>query len=1047
MGRLHVRWVVSCLAGAFALLALGTAPLSAQATGTIRATVTDVVSARPLSGAQVSVEGTGRGGIANANGQVLILNVPVGPQTVSVTLIGFERATQEVNVVAGQVTMVDFELRQTALELEAIVVTGTAGETQKRALGNAVSTFSAEEVTNAMPVLDAQQLLQARTPGLTLVADGGAAGDGSAIRLRGSGSLNASFEPIVFVDGVRVLSGTNSFDDQCGSVTHCTDALDFINPQDIESIEVIKGPAAATLYGAQAAAGVIQIVTKKGRAGGGVQWQAGFDVGTTDWSLQRPQTYWNCSESNVDPSSSYEGCHGLAPGTVLSYDPLTENAYALRGGNCPSTPVYPIGLGEEFGAVPCDDNGAGMYTFNISARGGGELFNFFVSAETGDEQGIYHNNFARRNSGRANFGFTPSQNFNFNVNVGYSRNHVRMPLSNNSSNSILRNGMRGRANALWQFEEGYRNYSPVLANEWDTQTRTERYTIGATMNYQPFDWLSNRLILGLDNANRQVDDFTSPDSRTSSISGGARGRGYINITTPTSHIWTVDYSGTVSTDFTPNVSSDFSAGVQYTRSEYESFGATGDGLVSGALNLVGSAATTFGDQSFREQTALGFYVQERVGWNNRLFGTVAVRVDDNSAFGKDFSLVTYPKAQLSYVISEEDFFDFDFVDELKLRGAWGQAGNPPAPFVADRTYSPSIAVESGGTVNILRPASYGNPDLKAETGSEIELGFDASLFDNRLGVEFTYYNQSTKDALIDVPAPPSTGFSSNYFINVGEIKNSGFELLLTGSPIYRRNLQWDATVALSTNSNELVSWGDAPIEEQSFGSFATVQKHLEGYPLGGFWSVDVERDANGNPIVTDGDVTLASTCAENEADCRAGARYVGPSLPTREIGLTNMFTLFNDFRVFTNLDYKGGHYQWCAICSVRSRIDRNTRFINDRDAYPELTQEEWETEVLVVRSRQTKRWIQNADFIKLREVSLSYNLPASVVSRAGISNATVTVSGRNLWMWTKYKFDEQEGLGSADPEVNFSSTADYNRTDYASIPMLRTFALGFRVSF
>ena len=1027
MIRSHVRRSAFGLGSALALTVLAALPLAGQATGSIRATVTDAVTARPLTGAQVSIQGTGLGGLANSSGQVLILNVPVGTQTVVSTLLGYSTVEETVNVTAGQVATVNIAMQTTALELDELVVTGTAQGTQRRALGNAVSTLNAEEVTQAMPMQDVQQLLQARTPGLTLISDGGAAGDGSAIRLRGSGSLNASFEPIVFVDGVRVLSGTNSFDDSCGSVTHCTDALDFINPQDIESIEVIKGPAAATLYGAQAASGVIQIVTKKGRAGNGIQWQAGFDAGTSDWALQRPQTYWNCSESNVDPSSSYTGCHGLTPGTLLTYDPLTSNPYALRGGDCPSEPIYPIGLGEEFGTPACDDNGAGMYNFNISARGGGELFNFFVSAETGDEQGVYHNNFSRRNSGRANFGFTPNEQLNFNVNVGYSRNHVRMPLSNNSSNSILRNGMRGRADALWQFEEGYRNYSPVLANEWDLQTRTERYTIGATVNYQPWSWFTNRLILGLDNANREVTDFTSPESRTSSISGGARGIGYINVNTPTSHIWTLDYAGTVNTDINDDLNSQFSAGVQLTRSTYESFGASGEGLVSGQLNLVGSAAVTFGDQNYQEQTALGFYVQEQIGWKNRLFGTVALRVDDNSAFGRDFSLVTYPKVQASYVISEEDFFDVGFVDELKLRGAWGQAGNPPAPFVADRTYGPGVAIDEGGVVNLLRPASYGNPDLKAETGSEIELGFDASLWEGRLGLEFTYYNQKTKDALIAVPAPPSSGFSGDYFTNVGEIKNTGIELLLTGSPIYTRGFQWDATIALSTNSNELVTWGDAPLSEISFGSFATVQKHIPGYPLGGFWATDVERDANGVPILTDGDVTLTE------------AAYVGPSLPTREIGLTNTFTLFNDIRIFTNLDYKGGNYQWCAICSVRSRIDQNTLVNNDPNTSAE--------ELAEIRSLQTRRWIKEADFIKLREISLSYSLPGSLVSRVGIANASLTLSARNLWMWTKYTFDEQDGLGSPDPEVNFSSTADYNRTDYASIPMLRQFAVGFRVSF
>jgi len=343
-------------------------------------------------------------------------------------------------------------------------------------------------------------------------------------------------------------------------------------------------------------------------------------------------------------------------------------------------------------------------------------------------------------------------------------------------------------------------------------------------------------------------------------------------------------------------------------------------------------------------------------------------------------------------------------------------------------------------VNLLRPSSYGNPDLKAETGSEIELGFESSMFDGRMGLDFTYYNQTTKDALIAVPDPPSSGFSGEHFVNVGEIKNTGFEVLLTTTPIYTRNLQWDATVALSTNSNELVTWGDAPLTEVSFGEFATTQKHIPGYPMGGYWSQDVVRDGSGNPVLTgSGGVTLESEAdCGSDPDCVGGKRYVGPSQATREIGFTNTFTVFDNFRIFANLDYKGGFYQWCAICSIRSRIDQNTLLVNDPNSDP--------VEVAVAKSLQTKMWIKPADFIKLRELSVTYQLPSSFAEQMKLSSAALTVSGRNLWMWTKYKFD-QEGLSSPDPEVQFNSLSAFNRTDYAAIPMLRTFSASLRFSF
>jgi TonB-dependent starch-binding outer membrane protein SusC len=191
--------------------------------------------------------------------------------------------------------------------------------------------------------------------------------------------------------------------------------------------------------------------------------------------------------------------------------------------------------------------------------------------------------------------------------------------------------------------------------------------------------------------------------------------------------------------------------------------------------------------------------------------------------------VYYPKASLSWVISDEDFFDWGFTDELKLRAAWGRAGNAPAPFSADRTFTSGRTVVDDGLVNTLTVSSYGNPNLKAETGQELEFGFDASILNGKAGIEFTYYRQTTQDALISVPDPTSTGFTGTHLVNIGEIGNSGFEVLVTGTPVTTPNFGWDATVAFSTNNNELVSFNGAR-EEQAFGSFASVQRHREGYP-------------------------------------------------------------------------------------------------------------------------------------------------------------------------------------------------------------------------
>ena len=1014
---------------ALAFVLAGVVPLAAQATGTVRGQVTDAATQRPLSGAQISLAGTQRGGLANSSGQFLILNVPVGTYTVRAEIIGFGAQQMDVTVSAGQVAVANFALSQQAINLEELVVTGTAGRTQKRSIGNSVTSVKTEGLTEMAPINDVTELLTARAPGLTLMSNGGMAGGGSRIRIRGASSLNAGNEPVVFVDGVRIESSLSGVSGSSNGTVQSNSPLDAINPDDIESIEVIKGPAAATLYGAEAAGGVIQIITKKGRAGiQGIQWTAQVEYGQTDWSVvDTPTNYWLCTESNTT-SSSYPGCHQFAGITdpaqrILSQNPIRDDEATNRTG--------------------------GMNGVNVSARGGAETYNYYISFENSSEEGVFYNNFDRRTGGRANFGFVPTDKLNFNVNVGYVKNRIRMPLSNNASNGILRNAFRGRAGALNDpWKTGYRGFSPELSNQYNNQMWGERLTLGITTNFNPTEWFSNRLTLGLDRDDREERVFFTIDTTGRAPWGSNASVGSVDYSLPLIHRWTVDYSGTVSFDFAEDYTSAFSAGMQLNNRHRVTHTTSGVGLVSNSINLVGSAATTTAGQSMSEQTSLGFFVQEQVGWKDKLYLTTAVRVDDNSAFGEDFSLVVYPKASLSYIITDEDFFQFDFLDQLKLRAAWGQAGNAPAPFSADRTFGTSQTTFQDATVNYLTFASYGNPDLKAETGQEFELGFESSLWDGKVGVDLTYYYQQTKDALVSIPDPPSSGWAGSHLVNIGEIKNTGLEILINTSPVHTRTVEWASTVGLNFSANELVSFGRYPdgsaiLDEVTFGAFASVQRHREGYPLGGFWSVDVDRDASGNPVLTNGSVTLDRSCTWQPSDpswsmSDCAESYEGPMLPTREIAWTNTVTLFGNFRLFANLDYKGGHYQWCAMCSINSRVDRNTVEINN----PNPTELE-AAEILASRSLQTKKWIQPADFIKLRELSLSYTLPTELAAKAGADRATVTLSGRNLWYTTDYKLREV----MYDPEVAFYTLDNFSSLDYASLPMMRQWSLSMRVGF
>jgi TonB-dependent starch-binding outer membrane protein SusC len=998
---------------------LSTAEEAAAQQATITGEVTDARTMRPLAGAQVNIVGTTRGTLADRNGR-FSLNVDAGTHTIRVTMLGYRSVEEEVTVSAGGTSNVELRLTSAALQLDEIVATGQAAATQRRAIGNTVSNIQADRLAEMAPMNNVREMMTARAPGLTYLANSGQAGAGGRIRIRGSGSfLSGNQEPVVYVDGIRVQS-TSSLGG--GSTVQGQSALDVINPEDIESIEIIKGPAASTLYGADAASGVIQIFTKKGRDVDQVQWSFAAERGESEWALPVPDNYFTCStgdeftfRGNRIGGSSFPGCAqftGSEPldQRVLVGNPIVEEKpLTLRTGN--------------------------SHSATLSARGGGEGYNYYISFEESKEQGVYHNNFNNRRGGRANFTVTPSENFSFSANVGLARVHNRMNWANNSSNSILRNGLRGRPGVMGPFRENWRGMTPELSNMYNHQRWTERHTLGTQITWTPYQWWENRLSLGLDKSDRIVQTFYEIDTTGLAPFGATSATGTISRSLPQNHVYTLDYAGTMRYTLTDDWDANTSFGLQINRNEASSHSASGQGLVANRLNMVGQAAVTSGGQSRSEQVSAGFFVQEQLIWRDRVYATAAVRFDDNSAFGEDFEYVVYPKAQLAWVMSEEDFFDYHWVDEFRLRGAWGRAGSAPGPFTADRTFQPNVTTVEDQSVGQLSTSSFGNPDLKAETGQELELGFDASLLDGRLSIETTYYSQSTQDALLSVPVPQSSGWTGSHLRNVGEIKNWGWEFLITGTPVYNPTVQWEVTTSIATNQNELVSFGDAPIDEITFGSFASVQRHRPGYPLGGYWAVDVQRDANGVPVLDANGNAIVLNDREDEI-------YMGPMLPTREIGFSNTVTLFGNLQLYAHLDYKGGNKAWCAICSVRSRIDDNQWEVNDPNATVEQLAQ-W-------TSLQTLTHIHDADFIKLRELSVTYRLPSDWAAMMRADRASLSLAARNWDMlWTNYKpYRQRDGsYAKADPEVQFSASQTFSTLDYASTPMTRRLTASLRVQF
>ncbi|HZG42422.1 MAG TPA: TonB-dependent receptor, partial [Longimicrobium sp.] len=644
-------------------------------------------------------------------------------------------------------------------------------------------------------------------------------------------------------------------------------------------------------------------------------------------------------------------------------------------------------------------------------------------------------------SGRSNFVVAPSDKLDANVNVGFYRTDVNLPLSDNSSNGLTRNANRGTPGRRNAFDVGWLGLSPNEINLYDNRTRADRFLISTVLRWEPFSWFQHRVAGGFDYNNRINEVYYARDA--AGLANGCLSPGFCpygptpasgqrSQIRPTDRLYTVDYAGTLTARPMRDLSSTLTFGSQLIASNFQYGQATSSGFAPGGVSLIGRGTSNTSNEAITEQRTVGFFVQETLGWRDRLFLTLGLRSDDNSAFGDEFSVVVYPKVGASYVISEEPWFNLRGVDQFRLRGAWGQAGNAPAPYSADQTFVPSTGVGTDNQpVQGLFTNSFGNPDLRAEKGEEYELGFDGSLLNGRIALDFTYYNKTTREALIPVPSPPSGGFPGSVNQNVGTINNRGTEFTLSLLPVETRNFTWESRVAHSTLKNEFVSFGgvrDEPLYP-GFSVAGTGVILAPGRPLGTLfgtqYSVDpatgqFRRDASGRLIF------LADTV------------FFGGALPTRTLSWDNNFRVFRNLRMGAQLDYQGGHYQL--------NLTRRTRTMDGLVREVILTPQSTAADSLrrellqgtVVGNAAGAQYIEKRDFVKLRELSVSYSLPQRFTRGFGSDQVVFSLAGRNLHTWTDYT--------GTDPEVN-ADNSDFLLAETNAIPPTRRVTASIQVRF
>jgi TonB-linked SusC/RagA family outer membrane protein len=1010
------------------LLAAVCAPaiVSAQQ-ATISGRVTAAATGQPVGDVRVFVVGTSAAVATGQDGRYA-LRVSAGQYEVRVLRVGFQEQKKSVTVAAGSTPTVDFSLVASVVKLTEVVTTAT-GQQRRVELGNQVTTLGdiSQKVEQA-PVTNLSDLLVAKAPGV-VVLPGNMTGSAPTVRIRGIKSVSLSNDPIYVIDGVRMNSSALGL----GTGGTATSMLNVLNPEEIADIEIVKGPSAATLYGTDAANGVIVITTKKGTAGP-ARWTAHAGVGSVQDRNSYPTQY---AIFGHNAAGAVARCIlvTIASGACTADSTTSYNLFA-------DNDVSPISNG-------FNQNGGAQVS------GGNEAVRYFVSGDYEKELGPLsmpqysqdyltstgnklrdewiHPEYFRRNSFRTNITAAVNPKLDLNISVGYANTDQRLPQVDNNTFSYLYQGLNnpgfkvttacqtapasclGYSNkgGLGEVLGGYAQYTPANLFQVYGDSRVDRLISSANATWRPLAWLQTDATIGMDQAQRDVYQLCRFAECPAS---GVTRQGYAYDTRSEDRNLSGKLLATARWQAKSNLNLATSAGADYTNTETEQTAAGGTGLPPGAQNT-GQTAVFGGVSNLlpRASKTLGYYVQEQAALNDRLFLTLAARSDQNSAFGTKFKSILYPKASLSYVVSDEPMFPkYSWLNQFRLRGSYGESGVQPGSVTALQTYSAStVNIGTVGSTNGtdspgLLQAALGNPNLKPERSKEKELGFDTRLFSSRVSLEYTYYNNVTSDALLDVPIAASAGASSlTKTQNYGSIRNTGHEATLTLTLLDRRNFGWDMTIGGSHNTNKVESLGfDANGKPNpTVGTGST--RDSVGFPIRGVYVRPFTySDANNNGIIEASEVTVAKDFVFN-----------GYSVPRDVVTIQNGFDLFNrKLHLSALLDYKGGF----------SLFNQTTQFycLNTSTCYDETNKSApLEDQARNVAQRYVNPatgaatsnagYWENGQFWRLREVSATLSVPDAMAARLRARDASLTFNARNLHVWTHYK--------GTDPESNYAS--------------------------
>ena len=986
---MHPGWTLKlCVHGLLGVIAAllllpgvnGTAALIAQ-TGAVTGTITDAASGQPIGKANVSLVGTEVSRTTDLAGRYVLTDVPVGEYTVRVRVLGYGPREKEVTVAAGGTQVADFRLAASAIDLDEIVASGLGGPVDRRKTGASLPTLDVGGIAETTPVDGFSQVLEGRIPGVRSSGTSGGVGAGRTLVIRGVDSFNyTSQRPVVYIDGVRVDVEKEEWGDMQG-VTCCffsggagEDRLSDLNPEEVDRVEVLKGPAAATLYGAEASAGVIQVFTKRGRR-------------------NTPPTF---------TVNTGVGFHRLRANLPTTLRPRFSGPDGFRAWD-PNETLIESGL---------------VNNYDLTAAGGWEHLTYFVSGGFTYEQGSVKPNDQARGNLRVNLDWMAAENLSVSLTSAFVRNRIGSLQSGGSRFGVYTNAMLSDPRNATEEEPygGGLGTNVADAKAIETTSDTDRWTGRIRIDYNPRPKFKQQFTIGLD---RVVEEKTRllPAGRRYSFVGeeGEFSHGFRKPRKLTADFrLTYDYDRAFGLDF---LTGSLAAGGQgyWDKASMSMTTKRGLGVCTGECPEPVSADSTW------QVISRGLFVLNRLDLTDDLFVTLALRGDGNSSFGAANQVAVYPKADFAYSVPTSLLPTV--VSSLRVRGALGKAGKPPPESLRfDRWLGAFGAVV----------ARFPNEHIQPENKREFETGLDIGLWNDRIGLELTYYDARTVNALLDFLAVSGL-FRAWLADHCCEIMNRGVEAGLAATPIDRPSLRWNTSLAYEWNRNSIIDLGPGaendsmPVYEQRedgtwelshWNPTRTLNGWFEGHSLGELFGYGI---AGYDPT------TNSHTRTDHPFSH-------GSTRPTHLGSVFNTFQIGKHLRFSFQLRGEAGAVMWNtdrALGVTRLAHDEIIRHLGPGGSGTHYSDS-------VLNWHLTAYPIDKRDHVRLQQVALTYNLPEDVSGKLGLQRTTITLSGYNLHWW--------DNCNCPDPSQEYSAS-DFNTLPYMGLPQPRRFLLSVRTRF